>query len=88
MKRLRGTRADIFGYAHLRKVERGLRDHYRGLVLDLAGALTAESYAHAVRIAELPDLVRGYETVKLGNVDKYVAELRELGVEPPRVALG
>ncbi|WP_203338217.1 indolepyruvate ferredoxin oxidoreductase family protein [Nocardioides limicola] len=83
MKRLRGTRLDLFGYAHLRKVERDLRDHYRHLVEDLAGSLTVAEYDRAVRIAELPDLVRGYETVKLRNVATYVAELRALGVEPP-----
>jgi len=85
MKRVRGTRADVFGYAHVRKVERALRDHYRAMVTDLAAALTVEDYDRAVRLAELPDLVRGYETVKLRNVEVYVAELRSLGVEPPAV---
>ncbi|GAA3552450.1 indolepyruvate ferredoxin oxidoreductase family protein [Nocardioides daeguensis] len=84
MKSLRGTRADVFGYAHLRKVERDLRDHYRALVADLATDLAdPASYDRAVRIAELPDLVRGYETVKLRNVEEYAAALRELGVTPP-----
>ena len=85
MKRLRGTRADVFGYAHVRKVERELRDHYRALVIDLAGTLDASSYDRAVEIAGLPDLVRGYETVKLRNVEAYVAALRDLGVTPPAV---
>jgi indolepyruvate ferredoxin oxidoreductase len=83
LKFLRGTAADPFGRAHLRKVERGLRDHYRALVADLARDLTAESLDRAVRIAELPDLVRGYEGVKLGNVERYVAALAELGVDAP-----
>ncbi|HWJ11787.1 MAG TPA: indolepyruvate ferredoxin oxidoreductase family protein, partial [Nocardioides sp.] len=88
MKRLRGTAADPFGRAHVRRVERELRDHYRATVGDLAAALgsgNAEDYDRAVRIAELPDLVRGYEEVKLRNVEKYVAELAELGVTPPAV---
>ncbi|GAA4085458.1 indolepyruvate ferredoxin oxidoreductase family protein [Nocardioides kongjuensis] len=86
MKSLRGTRADVFGYAHLRKVERELRDHYRTLVTDLASELgDAASYDRAVRIAELPDLVRGYESVKLRNVEEYAAAMRELGVTPPAV---
>lgn len=83
LKSLRGTRADLFGYAHLRKLERSLRDHYRALVLDLAAELDQASYDRAVQLAELPDLVRGYETVKLRNVDRYTDALRELGVEPP-----
>ncbi|MCR1781335.1 indolepyruvate ferredoxin oxidoreductase family protein [Nocardioides carbamazepini] len=83
MKSLRGTRADVFGYAHLRRVERDLRDHYRTMVTDLAATLDLASYDRAVRLAELPDLVRGYESVKLRNVEQYVAALRELGVTPP-----
>ncbi|MDQ6524913.1 indolepyruvate ferredoxin oxidoreductase family protein [Nocardioides sp. LHD-245] len=83
MKSLRGTRADVFGYAHLRRVERDLRDHYRTMVTDLASSLDPASYDRAVRLAELPDLVRGYETVKLRNVEQYAAALRELGVTPP-----
>ncbi|MGZ0153538.1 indolepyruvate ferredoxin oxidoreductase family protein [Kribbella sp. WER1] len=80
LKPLRGTRADLFGYAHVRKLERALRDHYRTLVTDLAAALDTTSYEHAVQLAELPDLIRGYETVKLRNIDRYVVALRELGV--------
>jgi indolepyruvate ferredoxin oxidoreductase len=87
MKRLRGTAADPFGRAHVRKVERELRDHYRTLVAGLAGDLAVgpSAYERAVRIAELPDAIRGYENVKLGNVERYVAELVELGVTPPQV---
>ncbi|MFJ9312997.1 indolepyruvate ferredoxin oxidoreductase family protein [Pimelobacter simplex] len=87
MKFLRGTAADPFGYAHVRRVERDLRDHYRTMVDDLARELTPDGYDRAVRLAELPDLVRGYEGVKLRNVERYLAELAELGVTPPAVKL-
>jgi indolepyruvate ferredoxin oxidoreductase len=86
MKRLRGTAADPFGRAHVRKVERALRDHYRALVADLARDLTADNHERAVRIAGLPDMVRGYEDIKLRNVEQYVAALTELGVKPPALA--
>ena len=33
------------------------------------------------------DLVRGHETVKLRNVETYVAALRALGVEPSESAV-
>jgi len=33
--------------------------------------MTPENHALAVRIAELPDIVRGYEDVKLANVARY-----------------
>ncbi|TIC80434.1 indolepyruvate ferredoxin oxidoreductase family protein [Nocardioides sp. GY 10113] len=85
MKHLRGTRADLFGRAHLRKVERALRDHYRAVITDLASSLTPATYDRAVRVAELPEMVRGYESVKLRNVARYVAALHDLGVATPPV---
>ncbi|TQF74560.1 indolepyruvate ferredoxin oxidoreductase family protein [Rhodococcus spelaei] len=80
-KVLRGTRLDPFGYAHVRKVERELLAHYTATVRDLAAALTSGSYDRATEIAGLPDLVRGYESVKLANVEVYRNRLRELGVD-------
>ena len=68
---VRGTPLDPFGYVHVRRVERALRDHYRAMVLALAANLTAASYDTAVAAAAAADLVRGYEDVKLGNVRRY-----------------
>ncbi len=82
-KTLRGTKLDPFGYAHVRKVERDLLAHYRATVRDLAAVLSVDSYDHAVEVAGLPDLVRGYESVKLDNVELYRERLRELGVTLP-----
>lgn len=80
-KRLRGTPLDVFGYAHVRRLERTLLAHYTQLVTDLANDLAPESYDRAVRIAELPDVVRGYEEVKVGNVATYVDLLAAEGVD-------
>ncbi|NEW44005.1 indolepyruvate ferredoxin oxidoreductase family protein [Nocardia cyriacigeorgica] len=80
-KALRGTKLDPFGYAHVRKVDRELLTHYTEMVRSLAGGLTTETYDIATKAAELPDVVRGYEDVKLGNVELYWAGLRELGIE-------
>jgi len=63
-------------------VERRLRDDYERLVTGLAAELTDSSYEHAVEVAALPDLVRGYEGVKLANIEVYRERLRELGVDP------
>jgi len=79
-KVVRGTKLDPFGYAHVRKVERQLLSHYTAMVLRLATELTTDNYATAVAAAGLPDIVRGYEDVKLGNVELYWARLRELGI--------
>ena len=82
-KRLRGTKFDPFGYAHVRKVERALLAEYVGIVSRLAAELDATNYDRAVEIASLPDLVRGYEDIKLANVDVYHTRLRDLGVVCP-----
>lgn len=79
-KVLRGTKLDPFGYAHVRKVERELLSHYTDVVLGLAAALTVDNYAAAVEVAALPDIVRGYEDVKLGNIELYWSRLRDLGI--------
>jgi indolepyruvate ferredoxin oxidoreductase len=79
-KVLRGTKLDPFGYAHVRKVERELLSHYTDMVRRLAAELSADNYAAAVEAAGLPDIVRGYEDVKLGNVELYRARLRQLGI--------
>jgi indolepyruvate ferredoxin oxidoreductase len=77
---VRGTPLDPFGYTAIRKLERELRDSYRALVLRLADELSVESYSRAVAAAEAADLVRGYEDVKLANVERYRAKLAELGI--------
>lgn len=75
MRRLRGTPFDPFGYAHVRKVERQLITEYESTVATLLAGLDESTHDIAVRIAALPDLVRGYEDVKLRNVEQYRAEV-------------
>ncbi|GAB3562500.1 indolepyruvate ferredoxin oxidoreductase family protein [Amycolatopsis endophytica] len=80
-KGLRGTPFDLFGYARVRRLERALVAHYRQVVTGLAESLTPENYERAVRIATLPDLVRGYEGVKLANLAVYRERLAAEGIE-------
>ncbi|GHG65917.1 indolepyruvate ferredoxin oxidoreductase family protein [Amycolatopsis acidiphila] len=77
LRRLRGTPADLFGYARVRKVERALIAEYREAVLESLDLLSPVTLPVAVRLAELPDLVRGYERIKLDNVDRYRAALAQ-----------
>ena len=49
---------------------------------DLLPTLSGEHYDRAVALAELPDLIRGYEGVKLANVARYRARLAELRESP------
>ena len=79
MRRLRGTPFDPFGRTKVRRVERALVVEYRGLIEKALVDLSPETHERAVRLAELPDLVRGYEQVKLANVDRYHDEIRALG---------
>ncbi|MDT5326475.1 MAG: indolepyruvate ferredoxin oxidoreductase [Mycobacterium sp.] len=81
-KRLRGTKFDPFGYAHVRRVERGLLAEYESIVSRLAIELDTANYDRAVTIASLTDIVRGYEDIKLASVDAYRARLRDLGIAP------
>ncbi|MEV0333404.1 indolepyruvate ferredoxin oxidoreductase family protein [Nocardia sp. NPDC050717] len=80
-KFLRGTKLDPFGYAHVRRVERELLAGYTAMVRRLAEGLSTGNYDTATAAAALTDVVRGYEDIKLGNVELYRAGLRELGIE-------
>jgi indolepyruvate ferredoxin oxidoreductase len=78
LRRVRGTPFDLFGRAHIRKLERALIAEYRALVLGALQALGPANHDIAVQIAELPDLVRGYEAIKLRGVAAFRARAAEL----------
>ncbi|RVU22852.1 indolepyruvate ferredoxin oxidoreductase family protein [Streptomyces antnestii] len=86
MRRLRGTVFDPFGRAHVRRVERALVEEYREQVDRLLAGLDPGNHALAVEIASLPDVVRGYEQVKLRNIETYHARLQELSERYDRAA--
>jgi indolepyruvate ferredoxin oxidoreductase len=79
MRGLRGGAFDPFGRAEVRRVERELIGEYQVLVDKALVGLSAESHGCAVKLANLPDLIRGYEDVKLRNVKKFREEVRALG---------
>jgi indolepyruvate ferredoxin oxidoreductase len=81
LRRLRGTAFDPFGRTEVRREERALLAEYRDVITRLADGLTAGNHARAVEIAGLPDLVRGYEDVKLRTVAAYRARMAELLAE-------
>jgi indolepyruvate ferredoxin oxidoreductase len=68
MRRLRGRRLDPFGRAEVRRVERMLIDEYRALIDEALSLLTPDTHATALELLELPDVIRGYEEIKLRNV--------------------
>ena len=76
MKVLRGTHFDPFGRTNIRRLERELITEYRAAIEDVLAHLTGENLADCVRIAGLPDLVRGYEHIKVASAARYRTELR------------
>ena len=78
LRRLRGTPLDVFGYAKVRRVERELPGEYRALVTGALAHLTPETHATVAALADLPDVVRGYEDIKLDNVARFRAEADRL----------
>ena len=81
MRRLRGSRLDLFGYTRVRREERRLIREYRESMDAVLAHLTPDNAALVARIADLPDLVRGYEEIKLVNIDLYRHELAALRLE-------
>jgi indolepyruvate ferredoxin oxidoreductase len=72
LKGLRGTAFDPFGYTAERKQERALIREYEGLVDELLGGLGSLNHSLAVKLASLPDDIRGYGHVK----DAHLARAR------------
>ena len=78
LRRLRGTPFDLFGYAKVRRVERELIAEYRTLMEAELDSLTPAAYERAVKLAQLPDVIRGYEDVKLAGVERFRQEVRAI----------
>ena len=72
-RRLRGTVADPFRWAQVRREERRLPEEYEVALTVAFNRLGADQMDTAIAIAELPDVVRGYEDLKL----RRMAEFRE-----------
>ncbi|MDC8759176.1 indolepyruvate ferredoxin oxidoreductase family protein [Janthinobacterium fluminis] len=69
LKVLRGTPLDIFGYSAERRRERAWRDGYFDLVDEICATLDGENRATLLKLAQLPEQVRGYGHVKLKSLD-------------------
>ena len=76
-KRLRGTLADPFRWAEVRKVERAMIPEYVAAIERLVADLNMANLDVATDIASLPDQVRGYEHLKLRRAAAYRADLAD-----------
>jgi indolepyruvate ferredoxin oxidoreductase len=81
LRGLRGTPFDPFGYAHVRRVERGLIEEYHKLIEAELLNLSPVTYERAIALAKLPDMIRGYEEIKLNNVARFRAEVQRIQEE-------
>ena len=74
LRRVRGTKADLFGYTALRRVERYLIDEYQAMVhnvLEYLDEHDTETISTMVELVEFPQIVRGYEDIKLANIVEF-----------------
>ena len=78
LKFLRGTPADVFGFATERRAERAMIKEYISLLELISTELTPANHALAVQLTALPDQVRGYGHVKMESIETYNAELEAL----------
>ncbi|MBB3284439.1 indolepyruvate ferredoxin oxidoreductase family protein [Mitsuaria sp. BK037] len=77
-KGLRGGALDLFGKTEERRIERQLIRDYEALVDELLAGLSAERLDIALKLARLPEGIRGYGHVKLANVVTVRAQWKDL----------
>ena len=68
LRGLRGTTLDPFAWSSTRRQERALAGEYRSLIADLLHKLVLSNHERAVRLAALPDMVRGFGHVRARSV--------------------
>ncbi len=78
LKWLRGKPLDLFGMTEVRRVERRLIGEYEETLELIARRVGEADPALLLQLAGLPDMVRGYEDVKLGNVALYEEQRRQI----------
>ena len=78
MRRIRSTPFDLFARTEVRQLERALIGEYRGMVLRALEHLSLRTHDVVAQIAALPDLVRGYESIKLRNAVLFREQARAL----------
>lgn len=78
LKGLRGTSLDLFGRTAERRMERALAAEFEGDLDRLAVGLTAERLPLAVKIAQVPQQIRGFGHVKDASVGPAKAEAKRL----------
>jgi indolepyruvate ferredoxin oxidoreductase len=68
LKGLRGTAWDILGRTEERRTERALIDEYQQHITACINTLSNDSHAHALRVAQVPENIKGFGHVKERNI--------------------
>ena len=68
LKKLRGTKLDIFGYSAERRMERNLIGEFEATMESVLASLDQNNHGLAVQIAGVPETMRGFGHVKEKNV--------------------
>jgi indolepyruvate ferredoxin oxidoreductase len=68
LKGLRGTALDIFGRSQERQTERALIGEYMQHLEQAIAHLTPDSHAHALKVAQVPEIIKGFGHVKERNI--------------------
>ena len=80
-KFLRGTIFDLFGWAEVRREERRLAGEFVAAIDRILPRLSETNLKAAIELAELPDRVRGYESLKQERIRSYRAALQQAETE-------
>jgi indolepyruvate ferredoxin oxidoreductase len=68
LKGLRGTKLDYFGKTEERQTERALIREYMQHIERVLSTLDSETHGLAVRVAQVPENIKGYGHVKERNI--------------------
>jgi indolepyruvate ferredoxin oxidoreductase len=92
LRLLRGTPLDVFGWSAHRRRERALIGEYEALLETLLAGLHRGNHAVAVKLAALPERVRGFDVVKEAAMEQAGAAratlLAEFAAAPLAAATG
>ena len=79
-KFLRGTKFDFMSWfsSDVRKTDKEILHHYKTILNNNINEISNGKYEDLLKFSELPDLVRGYEEVRLATVETYYKEADKL----------
>ena len=77
-RQLRGTPWDVFGYVHVRRLERTLVGEFAELTARFVPTATQENIERVEVLLALAQQIRGYESIKLDSVAEYRKKIEDL----------